>query len=118
VALTVVPVLFVMTHRFSKRVLEGLAQGQGARELRRDRDPGSAGALRVVKAFGQERREENRFVERAGREVRANVRVVRAQSVFYAGIAVVLARRHGRRVVSGRSPLFEPERSPSASSRW
>ncbi len=47
--------------------------------------------LRVVKAFGQERREEARFLDRAGREVRANIAVVRAQAVFYSMTALVLA---------------------------
>jgi len=47
--------------------------------------------LRVVKAFGQERREESRFIERAGREVRANMAVVRVQAVFYTLTALVLA---------------------------
>ena len=47
--------------------------------------------LRVVKAFGQESRESRRFTERATREVRASLAVVRAQTTFYALIALVLA---------------------------
>ena len=91
VALAVVPILFVMTHRFSKRVLEDWHKVKELESSAATVIQEVLGALRVVKAFGQERREEERFVERAGREVRANVRVVRAQSVFYAGIALVLA---------------------------
>ena len=47
--------------------------------------------LRVVKAFGQEEREELRYLDRAGHEVRANLSVVRAQIVFYTCTALVLA---------------------------
>ncbi len=91
VALAVVPILFIMTHRFSRRVLGDWHKVKELESSAATVIQEVLGALRVVKAFGQERREENRFIERAGREVRANVRVVRAQSVFYAGVAVVLA---------------------------
>ena len=40
------------------------------------------GALRVVTAFGQERHEQGRFVERSCRGLRAKLRVIRLESLF------------------------------------
>jgi ATP-binding cassette subfamily B protein len=91
IALVVVPILFFMTHRFARRLLQDWHQVKEYESSAASVVQEVLGALRVVKAFGQERREEERFVERAGREVRANVRVVRAQGIFYAGIGLVLA---------------------------
>jgi len=48
-------------------------------------------ALRVVKAFGQEEREQRRFVKRSGESVIAHVRVVLMQSAFGVSVALTIA---------------------------
>jgi ATP-binding cassette, subfamily B, bacterial len=91
VALAVVPVLALLIRVFGGRLH---AKWHEAKEL------GSSAtsvlqevltALRVVKAFGQERREERRFVDQASQEVRANVELVRLQGAFYSLIGLTLA---------------------------
>jgi ATP-binding cassette subfamily B protein len=91
VALAVVPLLLLLIRAFNKRLH---SQWHQAKEL------GSSVAaviqevltgLRVVKAFAQERREQERFLRHAAREVHANVALVRTQGVFYTLIGLVLA---------------------------
>jgi ATP-binding cassette subfamily B protein len=55
------------------------------------------GAIRVVKAFGQEDRERDRFVARAACGVSAQLRAVRAETVF--GLLVALALAAGSAAV-------------------
>lgn len=91
VALAVMPALVALTHVFGRAVR---ARWHRQKELESSVQSvlmESLAALRVVKAFGQEQREETRFVERSAREVRANLAVVRAQIVFYTLTALVLA---------------------------
>ncbi len=91
IALSVAPLLALLAHRFGRSVR---ARWHEQKEIE-----SSVNAvlqevltgLRVVKAFGQERREEARYLDRAGREVRANLAVVRAQGTFYTLTAMVLA---------------------------
>lgn len=91
VALAVVPPLFYLTRHFASRIRQ---RWHDAKQL------GSSAAavvqevltsLRVVKAFAQEQREEQRFVDRAAREVRANIGVIRLQSLFFGTVALLLA---------------------------
>jgi len=48
-------------------------------------------ALRVVKAFVQEDREHDRYVERGGESIRAEMRAVRAESLLWLVVGLVLA---------------------------
>ena len=48
-------------------------------------------AVRVVKAFGQEEREERRFVDRSGESIRARLRFILAESSFSLLIALTTA---------------------------
>lgn len=48
------------------------------------------GALRVVKAFGQEQREERRFVQQAGRSLQEQLRVVALESGFGLLVAIIV----------------------------
>ena len=91
IALTVVPILFYLTHVFGRRLVNDWHKAKEFESSAASVIQEVLGALRVVKAFGQEGREEQRFIERAGHEVRANVRIVRAQASFQAAIAIVLA---------------------------
>lgn len=91
IALSVSPVLMLLTHGFGRRVRARWHQQKELESSAVSVLQEVLTALRVVKAFGQERREEVRFLDRAGREVRANLAVVRAQAVFYTLTALVLA---------------------------
>jgi ATP-binding cassette, subfamily B, bacterial len=91
VALAVVPVLALLIRAFGARLH---AKWHEAKEL------GSSAtsvlqevltSLRVVKAFGQEHREERRFVDQASQELRANVALVRMQGTFYTLVGLTLA---------------------------
>ena len=91
VALAVMPPLWFLTVIFGRTVRQ-----RWHRQKERESATTSVlqevlGGLRVVKAFGQEEREELRYLDRAGHEVRANLSVVRAQVVFYSCTALVLA---------------------------
>jgi len=91
IALAVGPVLLVLSNRFGRYVR---ARWHLQKELESSVNSvlqEVLTGLRVVKAFGQERREEARYLDRAGREVRANLAVVRAQAVFYTLTALVIA---------------------------
>jgi ATP-binding cassette subfamily B protein len=91
VALTVMPVLVVMTRVFGRTV-----HSRWHRQKELESSAASVlqevlGALRVVKAFGQERREQARYRDRAGHELDASLSVVRAQVIYYGLTAIVLA---------------------------
>ena len=97
IALAVTPVLFVLTRLYRTRLKK---QWREVRELE-----SSAlsvvqevlGALRVVKAFGQEDRERERFVHRARQSVWARQRVVLAEGGL--GVLVALATAVGTAAV-------------------
>ncbi len=91
VALAVVPVLALLIRVFGARLRakwhEAKELGTSATSVLQE----VLTSLRVVKAFGQERREERRFVDQASREVRANVELVRLQGAFYTLVGLTLA---------------------------
>ena len=91
IALSVMPLLLLLTHGFGRRVRERWHVQKELESAVTSILVEVLAGLRVVKAFGQEKREEQRFLDRAGHEVRANLAVVRAQAVFYALTALVLA---------------------------
>ena len=91
VALAVTPVLFGLTQFFRKRLRHVWS---GVKEI----ESSSLGivqeilaSLRVVQAFGQEEREQERFVNQSSRSVRAHVRVVMTESAFSLAIAMTIA---------------------------
>ena len=70
--------------------------------------------LRVVKAFGQEHREEKRFVDRSSQGVRARIRLTAVQGVFSLGVGLTTAMGSAavlyigvRHVQSGRLTVGE-----------
>lgn len=82
VALSVSPILIVFAHSFRRRLRK---QARGVKKL----ESGALsvvqevlGALRVVKAFGQEDREHGRFVTRAGDGMRARLGLAVTQGVY------------------------------------
>jgi len=91
VALAVMPPLVLLTVHFSGRVRERWHRQKELESSVASVLQESLGALRVVKAFGQEQREEARFRDRATHELSANLALVRTQIVFYTLTAMVLA---------------------------
>jgi len=97
IALLVVPVLVVLTEYYRHRVREGWAE---VRQL--DASAMSVlqevlGALRVVKAFGQEDREQERYVDHARGAMRTQLRVIAGEATF--GLLVALTLAAGTAVV-------------------
>jgi len=91
VALAVMPPLWILTVLFGRTVRERWHRQKELESATSSVLQEVLAGLRVVKAFGQEDREELRYLDRAGREVRASLSVVRAQIVFYTCTALVLA---------------------------
>jgi ATP-binding cassette subfamily B protein len=91
IAVTVIPVLFVLSRVYTRRVrrrykdlkeLESSALGVLQDVLT---------AMRVVKAFGKEKDEHARYVRRSGETVQARVRLSLTESAFGLGVNVVIA---------------------------
>ena len=97
VALTVAPVLYLLS-----RVCRPRMRGQ-SREVKNLESSALGvvqevlGALRVVKAFGQERREEERLVRRCGAGIRARLRLLLFEGAF--GLVVGLTTAVGSAAV-------------------
>ena len=91
VAMAVAPPLWILTVMFGRTVRERWHRQKVLESATSAVLQEVLAGLRVVKAFGQEEREEGRYLDRAGHEVRASLSVVRAQIVFYTCTALVLA---------------------------
>jgi ATP-binding cassette, subfamily B, bacterial len=82
VALSISPVLFVISHRYRRQLRPRYRElkqiENGALSVVQE----ALGALRVVKAFGQEEREERRFSSRAEEGVKAQKRLSLMESGF------------------------------------
>jgi ATP-binding cassette subfamily B protein len=91
IALTITPILFVLTRGCTRLVRE--------RSIKIKQIDSSAmaiiqevlGSIRVIKAFGQERREHERFVRRSNQRVDGQVRLARLQAVFNVLIALTIS---------------------------
>jgi ATP-binding cassette subfamily B protein len=97
IAVVITPCLFLVTRKYSGRVHNEWTEV-------RDRDSSAMsvinetlGALRVVKAFGQENREYRRFRRHSGKYVRGQMHLALLQSSFYAlvGLTIVCASAAG-----------------------
>jgi ATP-binding cassette subfamily B protein len=90
VALTVSPVLIVAARSFRRKLR---TQARGVKKL----ESGALsvvqevlGALRVVKAFGQEHREQARFMSRAGEGMRARIALTLTQGTYALAIGATI----------------------------
>ncbi|HZH26560.1 MAG TPA: ABC transporter ATP-binding protein [Azospirillaceae bacterium] len=91
VALTVSPILVLLTW-FSGRLLRDRWHQVHEHEMQAlSVVSETLGALRIVRLFGQERREQRRFQERNARTVRVRVRAQLAESLAGLGIGMVIA---------------------------
>jgi ATP-binding cassette, subfamily B, bacterial len=97
IALAVSPVLFVLTRLYRTRLRKRWREVREMESSALSVVQEVLGALRVVKAFGQEDREEERFVHRARESVWARQRVVLAEGGL--GLLVALATAMGTAAV-------------------
>jgi ATP-binding cassette subfamily B protein len=92
VALALGPVLFVLTSIYSGPLRRRWSAARESESAAMSVVQESLGAVRVVKAFGQESRESRRYREQADRGVEATVAAVRAHGMFdlWVGLATGL----------------------------
>ena len=91
VAMLVAPVLFVLLrwYRISTRARYGESKRLQSSAVSVVQE--TLGALRVVKAFGQEDREQDRFVTHSTASVRAKLRLIVAEGLFGVVVGMVVA---------------------------
>ncbi len=82
VALAIAPVLFILTHSFGRRLQRQANELKTAESMALGVIQEVLTALRVVKAFGREDREQDRFVRHSGRGMRARLAEALVTSLF------------------------------------
>ena len=92
VALIIVPVIFLFTRLYSSRLRTSWRRVKKTETSALSVVQEVVGAIRVVKAFGQEDREQKRLFEVARQGIRERIRVILAESEysFLIGIAVAI----------------------------
>jgi ATP-binding cassette subfamily B protein len=91
VAMTISPILIFLLHRYGIRLRR---QWHEAKEIESSAFAvvqEALGALRVVKAFGGEEREKQRFVERSTQSVRAHIRLSLTESALSMAVGMTIA---------------------------
>jgi ATP-binding cassette subfamily B protein len=91
VGLVACPVLLLASRNYSRRMREEWSDVKDRDSLAMSVVQEVLGALRVVKTFGQERREHGRFMEHSGRYVSGQLRLATLQGSFYVLVGVTLA---------------------------
>src|SRR2546427_741581 len=91
VALAVSPVIFVVSRAYRRRLRQQSHLVKKVESTALAVVQEALGAARVVKAFGQEGREEDRFVEQSNRGMRERVRLARIEGSFGVLVALVTA---------------------------
>ena len=91
IALVVVPVIFILTRLYSRRLRTSWRRVKLAETSALSIVQEVMGAIRVVKAFGQERREQKRLYEVAWKGILERIRVIIAESEFSLLIGVTIA---------------------------
>ena len=91
IGLIVVPVLALLTERYRRRVRAGWTEVRNLDASAMSALQEALGALRVVKAFGQEEREHERYVGHATRAMRTQLRVILGEATFGLLVALTLA---------------------------
>lgn len=90
VALTVAPVLFVLTEVYRRRARAWWTRVKDADSLSHTVAHQALSSLRVVKAFGQEDREESRFVGRLRNALDEQLRAIAAEAAFGMSVAAAI----------------------------
>lgn len=91
VALAVLPLLFVVTRVYGRKLRTGWKGQKKLESSIMKNVQETLGGVRVVKAFGQEDREEERFVERGGENVRAQIRLAAQESGYGMAVGLIVA---------------------------
>jgi len=91
VAIIVAPLLFFMLRAYKDRTHKQYRESKRLQSSAVSVVQETLGALRVVKAFGQEERERDRFVEHSRASVRARLRLVLAEAAFGSAVGMVTA---------------------------
>lgn len=91
IALVVAPVLFVLSRAYSRPLRRHWVRVHEMESSALSVVQEVLGAVRVVKAFGQEEREEGRFVDRSNEAVRAHLRVIAVEGAFMLFVGMVMA---------------------------
>jgi ATP-binding cassette subfamily B protein len=91
VALAVSPVIILLSREYNPRLKERWREQMRLASSAMSVVQEALGALRVVKAFGQEDREEDRFAQRSAETLRASVRVALYEGSFDLAIGVLTA---------------------------
>jgi ATP-binding cassette, subfamily B, bacterial len=91
IAMTVVPVLALLTDYYRHRVRAGWAEVRAFDASAMSVLQEVLGALRVVKAFGQEARERERYTTQAQKAMYSQLRVIAGEATFGLLIALTLA---------------------------
>ena len=91
VALIIVPVIFVLTQLYSRRLRTSWRRVKIAETSALSVVQEVMGAIRVVKAFGQERREQKRLFDVARQGILERIRVIVAESEFSLLIGITIA---------------------------
>ncbi len=91
VALAVAPLLFLLNHLYRRRLRRRWHEVRALETSALAVVQEVLGALRVVKAFGQEEREHRRFLQRSGRSTGARLRLSLAEGAFGLQVGVLTA---------------------------
>ena len=91
VALIIVPVIFLLTQIYSGRLRTSWSRVKIAETSALSVVQEVMGAIRVVKAFGQERREQKRLFDVARQGILERIRVIVAESEFNLLVGITLA---------------------------
>ena len=91
VALTVCPILYIFTRMFGSRLRHRWLEVKQYESSAMGVVEEALGALRVIKAFGTEQYEHERFMTRSREYLRGQIAVARLQGSFDLGIGVTIA---------------------------
>src|SRR5262249_60444444 len=100
-ALTIAPLLFMVNRHYRRKMRVQWRQVKELETSALSVVQEALGALRVVKAFGQERREQERFLDRSGQGMWARMRLPMAQGGFRGHGGLVTARGNPAGLVTG-----------------
>src|SRR5262249_13267636 len=90
IAVSVVPPLLLVLHVYRRRLRRGWHQAKALESSALSVVHEALSALRVVKAFGQEEREGERFIDRSGESMRVQVGLSSVEGRFGLAIATIM----------------------------
>ena len=90
IAVSVVPPLLLVLHVYRRRLRSGWHQAKAFESSALSVVQEALAALRVVKAFGQEEREGERFIGRSGESMRVQVGLSSAEGRFGVAVALIM----------------------------